>query len=97
LVRPSVNVPSAWFATDGRLLVAAQTFAQGGLDLGLARFNAGGARDRTFGHNGVVTADVAGATDGAGGVVLQSDGRAVVVGVAGLTTTFSFVAARFTA
>jgi hypothetical protein len=42
-------------------------------------------------------ADVAGATDEAGGVVLQPDGRAVVVGVAGLTTTFSFVAARFTA
>jgi hypothetical protein len=53
--------------------------------------------DRSFGRIGVVTADVAGAADEAGGVVLQPDGRAIVVGIAGLTTTFSFVSARFTA
>ena len=83
--------------SDGRLLVAAQTYAQGGLDLALVRFKASGVIDRSFGRSGVVTADVAGATDEAGGVVLQPDGRAIVVGVAGLTTTFSFVSARFTA
>lgn len=83
--------------SDGRLLVAAQTYAQGGLDLALVRFKASGVIDRSFGRSGVVTADVAGATDETGGVVLQPDGRAIVVGVAGLTTTFSFVSARFTA
>ena len=69
--------------SDGRLLVAAQTYAQGGLDLALVRFKASGVIDRSFGRSGVVTADVAGATDEAGGVVLQPDGRAIVVGVAG--------------
>jgi uncharacterized delta-60 repeat protein len=83
--------------SDGKLVVAAQTYGQGGLDLALVRFKPGGGRDNGFGHNGVVTADVAGATDEATGVALQPNGRIVVAGIAGLTTTFSFVAAGFTA
>ena len=82
---------------DGRIVVAAQTYAAGGLDLALARFRPDGDRDRSFGRGGLVTTDVAGATDETTGVVLQADGRIVVAGIAGLNTTFSFVAARFTA
>jgi hypothetical protein len=63
----------------------------------LLRYRSDGSLDKGFGKGGRVTADVRGATDEAGGVVLQPDGRPIVVGVAGLTTTFSFVAARFTA
>ncbi len=95
---PSARSPSAWSAErDGRIVVAAQTYAAGGLDLALARFRPDGDRDRSFGRGGLVTTDVAGAADETTGVVLQPYGRIVVAGIAGLDTTFSFVAARFTA
>ena len=86
---------------DGRIVVAAQTTADGGPDLAVARFSASGSRDRTFGRaggagGGVVTTDVAGATDEAGGITLQRDGRIVVAGTAGLGSGgFSSVAVRY--
>src|SRR5262249_45062039 len=66
---------------DGKIVVAGPSFpAATGFAFSLARYNADGSLDTTFGTGGKVTTDFAGGNDLATGVVLQSDGRIVVAG-----------------
>jgi uncharacterized delta-60 repeat protein len=53
-----------------------------GEDFALLRFNADGSPDTTFGHNGVATTDIPGASDNfaQGVVVTQPDGKVLVAG-----------------
>ena len=66
---------------DGKLVVAGQaSLASGVVDFAVARYEAGGAPDATFGTGGRVTTNIAGKTDLLAAMVLQPDGRIVVVG-----------------
>jgi uncharacterized delta-60 repeat protein len=69
---------------DGRIVAAGVEGDDSGLgrDFALARYNADGSLDATFGSGGRVTTDFAGDVDDAQGVVLQPDGRIVVAGSA---------------
>jgi uncharacterized delta-60 repeat protein len=85
---------------DGRILAVGTA----GEDFGrtrsfaLARFNADGSLDLSFGDHGKVTTDVGGATiNDATGVALQADGRIVVAGYAAGATGGAFALARYTA
>lgn len=49
-------------------------------DMAIARYNANGSLDNTFGTNGIVTIDFNNGNDDASAVVLQQDGKIVVVG-----------------
>ena len=72
---------------DGKIVVVGYTWIGLGLnywDFGLARYNPDGSLDVTFGTDGVVTTDFVGGFDAAEEVVLQPDGRIVVVGSAEL-------------
>jgi uncharacterized delta-60 repeat protein len=65
---------------DGKILLAGYYSAGGGLThVGLVRYNADGSLDPSFGSGGIVQTAV-GSDDYATGVVLQADGKIVVVG-----------------
>jgi uncharacterized delta-60 repeat protein len=64
---------------DGKIVAVG---GDGG-DFALARYNADGSLDRTFGAGGKVTTDFGSFSDEALGVAIQADGRIVAVGGAG--------------
>src|SRR5262245_25334602 len=61
---------------DGKVVVAG-TVAN---NFGVARFNADGSLDTSFGSGGLVVTDIAGGNDLCQGVVIQADGKIVVAG-----------------
>lgn len=65
--------------TDGKIVVAGVTSANGTLDFALARYLTNGALDTTFGNNGLVITDF-GFDESAHGVAIQSDGKIVAGG-----------------
>ena len=64
-------------------------------DFAVARYNRDGSLDAPFGNGGVVTTDFAGSRDEAGAVVLQPDGKIVVVGTARAGSNPNFAVARY--
>ncbi|HYV94916.1 MAG TPA: T9SS type A sorting domain-containing protein [Chitinophagales bacterium] len=66
-------------ASDGKILVAGSTKIGGANSFALLRYNTNGTLDNTFNTNGSVTASFGG-DDVAYGMVLQSDGKAVLAG-----------------
>lgn len=76
----------AWALTqqqDGRLVVAGQSEdSQERSDFALARYNANGELDATFGSDGRAKTDFFGFDDGVRAVALQNDGKIVAAGVA---------------
>jgi uncharacterized delta-60 repeat protein len=66
---------------DGKVIAVGQTTTPTFTgDFALARYNANGTLDTSFGTGGLVTTDFAGGSDVANGVALQSDGNVVSVG-----------------
>lgn len=63
----------------------------------VARLNANGTPDATFGGDGNVTASFAAANSAAFGIAIQPDGKIVAAGRAGINQTADFGAARFEA
>lgn len=76
---------------DGKIVVAGTIYTTGDTDIGLARLNANGALDPSFGTAGVVISDVANQDDYATDLALQPDGKLVVGG----TTDQSFLLLRY--
>ena len=69
--------------SDGKIVVAGRTFVGfGQADFALARYDATGALDGTFGIGGKVTTDLLGGDDGANGLAIQADGKIVAIGTA---------------
>jgi uncharacterized delta-60 repeat protein len=68
---------------DGKLVIAGSTASasSSNFDFLVARYNANGSLDPSFGTNGQATADFGG-PDNAHGVALQADGKIVVAGTA---------------
>src|SRR5262245_57018123 len=66
--------------TDGRIVVVGKAEQPFGGDFALARYNADGSLDSSFGTGGMVTTDFALRDDGATCVALQSDSKVVVAG-----------------
>jgi uncharacterized delta-60 repeat protein len=81
------------------VVAAGWATVSGAYQFGVARYNANGTLDATFGNSGKVTTDfgVAGVEDTASGVALQSDGKIVVVGTTDVTgnATYAFAVARY--
>ncbi|MBY0526133.1 MAG: PKD domain-containing protein [Gemmataceae bacterium] len=78
---------------DGKVLVVGTSTPNGGTaQFALARYNANGTLDNTFGVNGVVSQGVAGKTGGALAAGLQSDGKIIATSALG-----GFSAVRFNA
>jgi uncharacterized delta-60 repeat protein len=76
---------------DGKIVAAGMT----GADFALARYNANGTLDLTFGSDGKVITDFAGANDIALGVAIRSDGKIVAVGRTFVSARTAFAVARY--
>ena len=79
--------------SDGKVLEASQFFGH----ISLARFNADGSPDKSFGYFGRLTSDLGGVTKVAD-MALQSDGKIVVAGtVNGNSANVDFLVTRYNA
>jgi uncharacterized delta-60 repeat protein len=67
---------------DGRIVLVGSSQAGNYTDFALARYNADGTLDGTFGDNGVVIAALSSRNDYASGVAIQADGAILVAGSA---------------
>ncbi len=70
---------------DGKIVVAGFAVDAAGIngDFALARYNANGTLDTSFGTNGLVTTDLGTQSDDARALAVQPDGRIIVAGSAG--------------
>src|SRR5438128_1850053 len=66
--------------SDGKIVVAGGAKTSRSQDFALARYNANGSLDATFGTGGKVTTDFAGNDDEAHALVFQPDGKLVAAG-----------------
>ena len=67
--------------SDGKIVVAGRTTSQGGTRFALARYNADGSLDTSFGTGGKVDTDIgSGNDDRANAMVVHSDGKIVAAG-----------------
>jgi uncharacterized delta-60 repeat protein len=82
---------------DGRIVAAGYSTAGGDADVTLARYDAAGRLDPSFGSGGVVRTDVrgAGGFDVGRAVALQPDGRIVVAGGSTATGPSAFAVLRY--
>ena len=79
---------------DGKIVVAG--YAGGSsLDFALARYNANGSLDGTFGNSGVLTTSIGSGNDYIESVALQDEGKIVVVGTSFNGTNYDFALARY--
>ena len=82
---------------DGRIVLAGKSDASGALDYTVARVDADGTPDGTFGVNGMVTTDLGTAIEAAFDVGLEPDGKIVVTGIGFVNGDLDFLAIRYLA
>jgi uncharacterized delta-60 repeat protein len=82
---------------DGKIIVGGSGFSGNTRDFALARFDANGSIDTSFGTNGVVTTDILGGADTVTGLALQPDGKIVAAGTAETGSTSDFALVRYNA
>lgn len=83
-------------APDGKIIVAGAAFKTFSTppDFALARYNSDGSMDAGFGSGGTLTTDLAGGTDVAQALAIQSDGNVVAAGRA-FRSNFDLTLARY--
>ena len=83
---------------DGKIVVAGAAEPIGeNFDLAIARLNADGSADTTFGINGSTVLDLGGINEVALGIALVEDGKLVVAGFSNANSDFDVAFARFNA
>jgi uncharacterized delta-60 repeat protein len=85
---------------DGKIVVAGERqngTTEGDYDIYVARYNADGTLDASFGSGGVAVTAIGGGWDLAGSVLLQPDGKIVACGGGWNGTKYRFVAVRYNA
>jgi len=80
---------------DGKIVAAGVSNGAGTYDFALARYQADGSLDPSFGQGGKVTTDFATSYDWAYALALQSDGKIVVGGVTDASGSRDFALARY--
>jgi len=82
---------------DGKIVVAGTAFKTFATppDFALVRYNSDGSLDTGFGSAGTITTDVAGGTDEALAIAIQSDGKVVTAGTS-FRSNFDLTLARYT-
>jgi uncharacterized delta-60 repeat protein len=79
---------------DGKIVVVGLSEGSD-LDFAVARYNPDGTLDVTFGNEGAVITDFGGNRDVASAVVIQPDGKILVVGTASIGLNLDFALARY--
>ncbi len=80
---------------DGKIVAVGYAGDAGNWNFALARFDANGTLDASFGSGGTVVHDVGGGADLLYGVALQSDGKIVAVGTGEDSSPGEFVVTRY--
>jgi uncharacterized delta-60 repeat protein len=82
---------------DGRIVVAGTNynFTSTEYRFALARYNSDGSLDTSFGTGGLVTTFFGTQTESPSAVAIQPDGRIVVAGTTGTSTSYGFALARY--
>ena len=80
---------------DGKLVAAGETFNGSTTDFALARYNANGTLDPTFGTNGMVKTAIGTRDDAASALAIQADGKLVAAGETDNGTNYDFALARY--
>lgn len=81
--------------SDGKIVVAGSSVVAGSYGFALARYNADGTLDTTFGTAGKVTTAIGPASGLGRDLAIQADGKIVVVGRANNGTDDDFAVARY--
>ena len=82
---------------DGKIVVVGHTHTYRNDDFLMARYNADGTLDASFGGDGKVSLDFNGGFDYAFGAAVQPDGKILVAGTALVDGTYDFALARYNA
>src|SRR5438445_4125808 len=90
------DIHAAALQADGKIVAVGSTFIGSKVDLALARYNADGSLDTSFGAAGQVTTDLGGVNQSANGLVIQADGTLMVAGVYAPNGPSNFFLARYT-
>jgi uncharacterized delta-60 repeat protein len=80
---------------DGKIVIAGFQSGVASSDFAVVRYNADGSLDTSFDGDGKVSTDIAGTSDGATAVLLQTDGRIIATGGALIGGNFDFALARY--
>jgi uncharacterized delta-60 repeat protein len=75
----SAYATSAVLQSNGKIVVAGNTYSAGEYKIAVARYDTGGSLDPAF-NGGIVTTNVGGGSEYADSVALQSDGKIMVAG-----------------
>ncbi|WP_228282514.1 hypothetical protein [Rubrobacter tropicus] len=80
---------------DRKVVVAGEAQGNNQMDVGLARYNPDGSLDGSFGTGGRTTADLTGVSEQVSALILQPDGKIIVVGYASGGNSQDFLLSRF--
>jgi uncharacterized delta-60 repeat protein len=81
--------------SDGKIVVAGDSYNGANLDIALVRYNANGSLDTSFNGTGKVTTAIGTSHDEAFAVAIQSDGKIVVAGDSNNGADFDFAVVRY--
>jgi uncharacterized delta-60 repeat protein len=81
--------------SDGKIVVAGQTYNGSKFDFAVARYNTNGSPDTSFDTDGKVTTAIGASDDYALSIALQSDGKIVVAGYSYNGSNYDFAVARY--
>jgi uncharacterized delta-60 repeat protein len=90
------NLAAIALQPDGKIVAAGESLAAGPLDFALARYNADGSLDSSFGSGGKVLTNL-GSLDGARAVVVQVNGKIVAAGYSFAGGSRDFALVRYNA
>jgi uncharacterized delta-60 repeat protein len=88
---------SVTLQTDGKILVAGESFNGSNIDFALVRYNPDGSLDTSFGSGGMITTGIAASDDRGFSVVVDGSGRILVAGYSGNGSSADFALVRYNA
>src|ERR1035437_5862886 len=89
-------ISSIALQSDGKIVAGGASDNGSNNDFALARYNANGTLDNTFGTNGIVITAIGSAMDEITSIALQSDGKIVAGGYSYNGSNYDFTLARYT-
>ncbi|HKQ40821.1 MAG TPA: hypothetical protein VJ063_22325 [Verrucomicrobiae bacterium] len=81
--------------TDGKIILAGNTYIGGNSDFAVARYNANGSLDASFDGDGKAVTTIGFLDDSATAIKIQPNGKIVVAGITDAETNYNFAVVRY--
>lgn len=81
--------------SDGKIIVVGHSTSNSDSDFAVLRFNPDGSLDTSFNNSGIVLTNISGNSDNAYSVLIQPNGKIIVVGDAYTTTNYDYAIVRY--